>query len=293
MPVTIAETRFANGAATARYTITNHTPRAATVRLSAESFDGVTARMSGPASVTIAAGATASGAVTLTLPATAVPGTYHYFVRAAYAGGTSLGWGMAAHVGAPTFDAPVIADYVEYPQGPAIVRSLDWTRPLAVTYADSAPTLELESAHTLANTLQSATGRAVWLSSVSDLPDSLVRGGTLVVVGAAAGAPRLRLAPVPNGGPVAAAPTVLQTSATKSVTATATTRGVITVQRAPSGQQWLLVTGADRTAAQAAALDVVLRFWSHAKDAALPFTGSEPGAALGKRAGKVTTADLP
>jgi hypothetical protein len=168
---------------------------------------------------------------------------------------------------------------VRYPQGADVLGRLRWDRPLAVAYGATASVLEVETAYQLTSTLQSATGRPVWLSSVADLPDSLRQDGTVVLLGT----------PTTNAL-VAGAPAGLTAAATAGGMAPP---GVIAVAPAAGGQgQWLLLTGPTKEAAQAAAIEVVLRYWKNAKDATAPLAGLERGSALGNRAG-VTVADPP
>lgn len=282
LPVTVTEVRLDGGAATAAFTVTNRTTRPQQLEIAALAFDGAAAALRTPARVTLAPGASHAGRVALRLPRGARPGTYHHFVRVSYLPAnppsgsprkTAYGWGVAAHVGAPTFAAaPVLGDRVAYPQGADVVRAVDWVRrPLAVTYGETASVLEVEMAFLLANTLQAATGRPVRVSSARDIPDSLARGGTLLLVGTPATHPLI---------------------AATGVAVADTTRGVVATHDAGDGRRWLVLTGADRRAVQAAASDVVLRFWPAAKDAAMRRTGMERGNLLGNRAG-VTEVDPP
>jgi hypothetical protein len=109
------------------------------------------------------------------------------------------------------------------------------------------------------------------------MPDSLLANGTLLLVGTPATNPLVAQAL----GSVRAA----------QINAGPKGRGVVV---AGSGAQshWLMFTGPDKTAVEAAAADFVLRYWPDAKDAAIRITGMERGAALGNKAG-VTTVDPP
>ena len=286
LPIAVPEVRLVPGRATeARFAVANGSGRPLTIALQALAFDGVSSRLLTPARVTLRPGETHEGRVELRLTsAPPRPGSYHHFVRADYgASKPAVGWGVASHPGAPTFErAPVLADRVHYPQGADVVTKLDWTRrPLAIAYGETASVLEVEAAYQLANTLQSATGRPVRLSSVADLPDSLRRGGTVLVLGTMATSSLVRdgktEASVPPKG-----------------------HGVITLRVPPTREgeearpagQWLLIYGADKEGAQAAAMDLILRYWKHAKDATTPLSGMEKGAALGNRV-KVTVPDPP
>jgi hypothetical protein len=137
----------------------------------------------------------------------------------------------------------------------------------------------MEMAYMLANTLEAATGKPVWLSSTADLPDSLARRGALVLVGTSASNPMI-------------APAVASTPSGSGGTAAAAGTGVVLLRDDARGAQQLVITGADAKEVEAAAMDVLLRYWRHAKDATIRITGLERGAALGNRA-DVTNPDPP
>jgi len=129
--------------------------------------------------------------------------------------------------------------------------------------------LELESAYQLAHTLQSATGKRVRLSAVADLPDSLLRSATLILVGTPASNSLVASAGVPSDA-----------RSTPGV-------GIIWLKHERE-RDLLVLTGFDAKAVQAAVVDFELRYWQNAKDAAIRITGMERGAALGNRAGGAT-----
>ena len=278
LPITVREARASNGSATGTFTVANRTTTPLTVTLSALAFDGAQARLTSPARVTLAPGATHEGRVAVRLTGAAKPGTYHHFVQATYeapdapagARRTAYGWGLVANPGTPTFTASVLGEKVRYAAGTDLARGIDWTRPVAVAYGEKASVLELEMAFLVASTLQSATGRPVRVSALGDVPDSLAAAGTLVLVGT----------PATNPLVAEARPEV----GTAGV-------GLVAITNAGGGAR-LLLTGADEAAVQAAATDVVLRFWPQAKDAAMGITGRERGNLLGNKAG-VTEADPP
>lgn len=263
LPVTVSPATFANGAATATYTVENATGHAVVVRLKPLAFDGTTTRLAGPPELRLAAGASASGRLTLALPAGALPGTYHHFIEASLADGTtSLGWGVAYNEGAPRFaDTTILGERVRYAGGPAIVNTIAWDRPLAVVFGAKSPALEVESAYQLANTLQSATGRAVWISSEHDLPDSLARGGTVLLVGTPA-----------TNALVAAEHPATDGAGHGTIAVNETAHRVV-------------LAGIDARGVEAAVAELELRYWPNAKDATARVVGLEPGAALGHRAG--------
>jgi hypothetical protein len=265
LPVQVEEASFVNHAATAAFTVANRTGSALTVTLKPVAFDGTTTRLLSPATLDLAAGATATGRVELTLPANATPGTYHHFIEATYGTSRAIGWGVASNPGAPRFaDTTVLGDRVTYAQGLGVVKTMKWDRPLTVIFGDRSPALELEDAYQLANTLQAATGKPVRVSSEKDLPDSLATRGTVLLVGTA------------------------ETSTLVAGTHTATRadagHGTIALDRT-GGREWLVLTGADAKGVEASVVELELRFWPNAKDAVVRITGLEKGAALGNRAG--------
>jgi hypothetical protein len=209
----------------------------------------------------LAPGATDSGTVALTLAPDARPGTYHHFISARYDNDRSIGWGVASNEGVPQFaDTSVLGNRVTYAQGLGVVRTVDWGRPLAVVFGDKTAVLEVEQAYQLGNTLQSATGKPVRICAERDLPDSLARRGTVLLVGTAA------------------------TNALVASTSTAVEAGRGTIAHyTTGGKQWLVLTGADAKGVQAAVVELELRYWPNAKDAALRLVGMERGAALGNR----------
>lgn len=300
LPVTVPEVRMDGAGGTATFTVENRTGRVVTVALKALAFDGIRSTLATPASVTLQPGERHDGRVKLLLAGTAA-GTYHHFIRADFDDEVTVGWGVAANPGAPTFEkVPVLTGYVRYPQGAAVVERIDWDRPIAVAYGEDASVIEVETAYTLTTTLQSATGRPVRLSSTVDLPDSLRRNGTLILLGTAASNALIaesRISGVPRPAELAAA---AMTAGTRPAANAAAARreaarrdpGIVLVRDAKGSGQWVVLTGASREAVQAAGVDFVLRYWKNARDATTRISGMEPGNALGHRA-TITVADPP
>src|SRR6185369_337669 len=196
----------------------------------------------------------------------AMPGAYHHFVEARYKSGKSIGWGVASLEGAPQFaDTTVLGNRVVYAQGLDVVKSIKWDRPLAVVFGEKGIALEVEQAYQLANTLQSATGRPVRVSQEKDLPDSLAKRGTVFLVGTAA----------------------TMTLIAETNTPVEPGKGTISLYRA-GGREWVVLSGADAKGAQAAVVELELRYWPNAKDATIRITGVEKGKALGSSAGGST-----
>jgi len=272
VPVTVESATLANGRAKASFSIANHTTRKLTLQLDALAFDGVEATLASPHQLTLAPSDSAHGSIALRLPAGARLGTYHFFLKAAYGDKTAYGWGVASNPGAPHFAKnPVLADLVAYPQGTDVVRQFDWSRPLLVAFGADAPVLEMEMAYQVAFTLQSTTGRPVWLSSTADLPDSLLSKGSLILVGTPAGNPLIGDLPSARD---------------------AGEKGIVWLAKGENTPSRLILTGNTPKAVEASSTDFVLRYWLNSKDAALRITGMEKGALLGNPA-RVTNPDPP
>jgi hypothetical protein len=272
VPVTVDSATLTNEHAKASFSIANHTTRKLTLRLSALAFDGVAATLASPQQLILAPRDSARGSIALRLPAGARPGTYHFFLKAAYGDKAAYGWGIAPNPGAPSFaKKSVLGERVLYPQGLDVVRQLDWNRPLLVAFGADAPVLEMEMAYQVAYTLQSATGRQVWLSSTADLPDSLLRKGTLLLVGTAATNPLI--------GDLSSARSAQE-------------KGLVWLASEKNAPSRLVLTGNTPKAVEAASTDFVLRYWLNAKDAGIRITGMEKGAALGNTV-RVTNPDPP
>lgn len=268
LPIGVTQTRFANGKARAEFTVTNSTGRPVTVKLTPECFGGASCRLLSAASLSLKPRAIAKGAVELSLPRNALPGVYHYFIKARYSGKTAYGWGYAPKIGAPLLDAKqVMPDLVKLPGLNGEI-SFDWSRLVCVAFGPDAPVVEMEMAYMIANTLQSATGREIRLCSTADIPANMLKGGNLILVG------------TPESNPlIATQAQLLHLQAGKGAIhiLTPATDGVL-------GRAWLVVTGDSLKSVQAAATDFVLRYWKNAKDSSIRITGMERGAALGNRA---------
>ncbi len=259
LPIKIGEVTLKNGRASARFTVENKTGKRASIKLSVESFQGLSGKPSESA-VNLMPGQKFAGAIELQLDTEALPGAYHYFLKAEYPGGTAYGWGIASNPGAPKFDAPVLADKVEYPQGADVVTAFDYGKPICIAFGVDCPIIEMEMAYQARNTLQSAIGREVRLCSVADIPKNWK--GNLILVG------------TPKTNPLIA----------QSAVRLPAEKGAIVPHDAGKGRQWLILAGETSETAQAAGTDFVLRFWKNAKDSAARISGLEEGAALGHKA---------
>jgi len=257
LPITIKETIFASGKARAAFTVKNMTSKPVTVKLGAECFADAVCKVIPPGIRSIKPGASASGAVEITLKPGAMPGVYHFFIKAEHSGKASYGWGYASNIADPRFDPnPVISDLVEYPQGIWLDNALDWSRPTCVAFGPDAPIVEMEMAYIVFNTLQSATGRTLRLCSTADIPANMLQTGNLILIGTPKSNPLIaQESPKLNPG-----------------------KGTII-----SSANRLLLTGDSSQPVEAASIDFVLRYWKNAKDSALRVTDMEKGAALGNK----------
>ena len=274
LPIRVTNTTFANGKARADFTVTNATTKPLTVRLTPESFSGAQCRLISPGVISLKPGNTAKGTVEVIVQPNALPGVYHFFIKAAYSAlrqaqdaKTAYGWGYASKPGIPSFDAkPVMPELVEYDR--VIVGRIDsWSHTSCVAFGPDAPVVEMEMAYVVANTLQSATGRAIRLCSTADIPADMRKTGNLILVG------------TPQSNPLI--------ESQLSWLNLSSGNGVVTGYHpsdSSSAGWWLLLTGNSSKAVEAAATDFVLRYWKNAKDSAIRITGTEKGAALGNRA---------
>jgi hypothetical protein len=276
LPVRIEETsivldpRPSDPGRTVGFTIVNRTGSSVSLGVSSVAFDGTTTKLVSPSRIALKPGETHRGSVAVTLGSGAKPGLYHHFIKVSGTGEASYGWGLVNVPGAPTFaDTSILRDRVTYAQGVDVVRRLDWTKPLYVTYGEKASVIELETGFTLASTLQAATGRVVRLSVEQDLPDSLARRGLVFAIGTPSTSARVK---------------------SSGLTADSA-KGVVDLRDAAGGQL-VFLAGSTKDGAQAAAIDIVLRFWPAAKDGAMGRTGMEKGNALGFRK-TVTNPDPP
>ncbi|MDH7601344.1 MAG: hypothetical protein QHI38_04270 [Armatimonadota bacterium] len=263
LPISIEEVALHDGKACARITVQNNMVKRVTVRLTSESYSELRCGMLESKVLELAPGEMGTARVELSLPDGALPGVYHYFVKAEYEGKVAYGWGWAINRGEPTFSPdPVLGDLVEYGQNPAEKGTIDWGKLVCVAFGPEASVVEVEMAYLIFNTLQSATGMKLRLCSTADIPSSLLASGSLILVG------------TPSSNP-------LIHSILSKVDSE---KGRVEVDNLDGGRQWLLITGKDERSVQAAATDFVLRYWRNAKDAACRITGLEKGAALGNRA---------
>jgi hypothetical protein len=190
-----------------------------------------------------------------------MPGFYHVFLRLDGDGELiRYGWAEARLAGDIQLDkAPnaVPTSTVSYNDG---AMSFNFNRPLAVVFGDGSPVMDLETATTLQNTLESATGRPVGIYELHDVPADLKKTGTLILVGTAK-----------TNAMIAEATTAAPNEA----------KGAQFVQRLSANSEHgdcLIIGGATPQDAERATMDLIIRFWKNAKDAAarrIPLTTKE------------------
>lgn len=250
----------AQGRGATSFRVTNRSGRTLTLRASLETpanlraqFDNAqrALRLAPNASavvpVRLAAQPTQPGA-----DAKPLPGFYHIFLRLEGDEGLlRYGWAEARLAGAPRLDRSPNAVPESNVRYDADALSFDFNRSLAVVYGEGSPILDLETASALVNTLESATGRPVGVYHLPDLPANLKQNGALILVGTAK-----------TNALVAAA---LKESSPELGTAP---RFVTRVAANGRHGDWLVTGGATPEDAERAAMDLIIRYWKFAKDAA-------------------------
>lgn len=134
-----------------------------------ENYDGLNVKLLTASKFTVPPGGSAIVPIEVTLT-NRVPGFYHVFVRLESGKGfLRYLWSEVRMAGAPQMDAD-----------PA--EKFDLSRPVIVAYGAKAPTLEVETAFALGQTLESATGMIVPVLPLTDVPqeslDHLIFVGT-------------------------------------------------------------------------------------------------------------------
>ncbi len=159
----VVELKDGRGAGVFR--LKNNTARSMRLLAGMEASPGIAARAA-VVSIELAPHGTAQVPFTLAAAPDAKPGFYHVFLRLEREDGLlRYGWAEARLAGQP--------------------EGARWNldRPVAVVYGQDCPIIELETAHMLAQTVESASGRPVGIYSEQDLPrDARV---AVITVGAA------------------------------------------------------------------------------------------------------------
>jgi len=250
----------AQGRGTVSFRITNISRRPLNLRTSLETPANIRAQFDGVRqSLRLAPNASAVVSVHLAAQATQgstdtrpLPGFYHIFLRLEGDDGLlRYGWAEARLAGAPQLDQSPNAVPNSNVRYGADTMSFDFNRPLAVVYGEDSPILDLETASALVNTLESATGRPVAIYHLPDLPADLKQSGTLILVGTSK-------------------TNALVAAALKESSPEAGTAPRFITRVAPNAQHgdWLVVVGATPEDAERAAMDLIIRYWKFAKDAA-------------------------
>ena len=176
-----------------------------------------------------------------------ISGFYHCFLRLEGSEGSlRYGWIEARFTGQPKLDTESKSAVV-YPRGVAEELRVNLTAPLAVVYGQDAPVLEVETAFAIASTLESACGQPVDALQMNDLPQEKWKTHILILVGTRGCHPI-----------VAAARDQLAPNAPSFVAK---------IQPVDSPTK-LVVSGNDSLAVEHAGMDLLLRWWKHAKDSA-------------------------
>jgi hypothetical protein len=245
-----------------------------TVKASVEAPQGVEATLSGKPEFKMPPGQQKDTVINFKLPENAQPGFYHTFLRLEFGGDGAdkkigYGWAQIRKRG----PIKIERDKATYPH-PEVAYSndaldYDFNRDLAVVYTDTRDDdnrWDVESAWLLYQTLEAATGRPVAIYQLNDLPDDVRKSGNLIVVGTPKNLPTTQPA---KGAPAGGLPLIA------SVMSEIKPSGKAWVSRAKASDKhgdWLIVAGEGETLADseanlnAAAIDLVLRYWVNAKD---------------------------
>jgi hypothetical protein len=178
------------------------------------------------------------------------PGFYQVFLRLEGEGGLlRYGWGEARLAGAPEIDkAPKVVPNSKVNYARAALE-FNFNRPLAVVYGDKAPIQDVETSYALVNALESATGRPVAIYTLSDVPEAVLRSGALLLVGTSK-------------------TNKLIGEGMRGSELTEAERYVAVVPANATQGERLIIGGATPEHAEAAAMDLLIRFWKYAKDSA-------------------------
>lgn len=236
----------ARGTGMATVALTNTSPHSIRLKVSLETSGDLQADLTDARKDMLEPGQACSVPVALkTVGLT--PGFYYCFLRCeSDEGWLRYGWIEARLAGAPQLDeSPRLA--VAYPRGIREALDFDWAAPLAVVYGQDAPVLEVETAIALAETLESATGHPVDYWQADTLPAEQWAARPLILVGSR------------NHLPLAA-------DLVEKLAPDATS--FVTRLSLPATPPRLVVSGADPRAVEQAGMDLLLRWWRHAKDAA-------------------------
>lgn len=239
------------GQGAAQFRITNTSGRDLNLKAVAESPANLKANLQGNARLRLKPNATKTVNVALQALGTdnspaPLPGFYHVFLRLEGDQGLlRYGWAEARLAGSLPFDSVTKTDVI-YGEGTA---AFNLNRPLAVVYGDDSPIQDVETAYALVNAVESATGRPVKIYTLKDLPQN--ERGALLLVGTAK---TNQLIAAVNGKIPA------RVNSTKQF--------VARVAGANTGEDWLIISGAEPLDSERAAMDWLLRFWKNAKDSA-------------------------
>lgn len=239
------------GRGVAPFRVLNTSGRTLELHAAVETSANVSAMLERSSLIRLAPNASAEVPVTIALREKSddlMPGFYHVFLRLEGDDGlVRYGWAEARMAGAPKIDRQTKTE-VRYGDG---ALAFNFNRPVVVVYGDGAPIIEMETAYVLANTLESATGRPVMSYQLSDLSADARANGALIVIG---------------------------TAQTNALVASMVDRlphelrlakqFVAQVPGDASRGDWLIVSGGEPAEAEAAGMDLTLRYWKFAKDSA-------------------------
>ncbi|MDB6027503.1 MAG: hypothetical protein JWM68_3726, partial [Verrucomicrobiales bacterium] len=224
--------------------IKNTTKRSLELMTSIESATNLAAISKQLTNVTLKAGETFSVPVALKTT-DLTPGFYQSFVRMETSDGQlRYAWIEARLLGTPKLETESKTNVV-YARGVSEELKLDFERPFTVVYGTDAPVLEVETAFAIASTLESATGQPIEMIQLNDLPKDAGKDRNLILVGTSKSNALIGQAQLPTG----------KTSFVARI------------------DSKLIVSGEDSLAVERAGMDLLLRWWKHAKDSAVRRVG--------------------
>lgn len=215
---------------------------------------------------------------TLLPPQSLAPGYHHVFEHVLHGEVRHVGWGWGSHRCQPRLDleTPPL-ERTLYHGGPETLAGINLSAFTGIVYGADAPSLEVEWAYYLYNSLRTASGAD--LIRCDDTTPPASTSTATILVGTISS--NRQIARLVDWLPEAAS--CLHPD-----------QGMVAVINR-SGRQWLVVTGGDSDGVQRAASDLLYRYWRHAKTATSfrcgmpPAEGTWPTAEDGSTDSRVST----
>ncbi|MEP6703191.1 MAG: hypothetical protein ABJB34_00130 [Acidobacteriota bacterium] len=237
------------GRGLARFKIVNLSGRKLNLTMTAESASDLKTDLRGSSYLKLNGGESKVINVSLQAAATGdtgelLPGFYHAFLRIEGGGILRYAWAESRLARQPKLDRETKTN-VSYSDN---AFDFNLNQPLAVVYGDNSPIQDVETAYTVVNALESATGRPVGIFELKDLPKDRESG--LILVG------------------TAETNQLIKKTWTKIPSDLSGAKHFVARVSDTSGHDWLILSGSGNVDSERAAMDWTIRFWKYAKDAA-------------------------